>query len=246
MNNFEKYLLDNKIRLMKKFAQDLKKDFKISVPEGYGFTKSDFFHFGAIEDKKYVHKEALLFFFTNALTYNYDATKNDFDENNIQVDPKEKEKIDSNIKKMIDFFRTDKRKKSLYPRLLEESENFFVFEFYQEGDTWRKLSALTRKDARYIRKNLVEMPKHKGMYLSPFKNQMCKKIMKNKVTGELKLIDIKSYEVVDYCPRIIYMFSYFHNDIYICGFALRTRDKIIAPFEEDYPVDDARLKRFLF
>lgn len=231
MNSMREYLRLEKIKHLHQVKTDLWTDFKIEVPAGTGFTRSEMFHFVRIEDKKYVHKESMRFVLTNGYTYNVNQELMDIV--SINTDPEMKKKTDINVERMFQFFREDINEFKLYPELIGESEHFFIFKYY-DGD-WDNISRLTKEDSKYIRKNYVKTYKNTNETVTPFYNQMSHKLVKNTKTGEIKMVDLKSLEFRPKTDLAIYMYNDIVNDLYLLERRFVTRKKIVQPFTLDYP-----------
>lgn len=237
MTSMREYLRIEKIKRLLQVKTDLWIDFKIEVPEGKGFTRSDMFHFVHLDDKKYVHKESMRFILTNGYTYkvNQELT----DRVSINYNPEIKKTTDINVERMFQFFREDINQFKLYPEFLGESEHFFIFKYY-EGD-WENISHLSKEDSKYIRKNYVKAYKGTKETITPFYNQMSHKLVKNMKTGEIKMVDLKSLEFRPKTDLAIYMFNDVVNDLYLLERRFVTRKKLVQPFALDYPSEAASI-----
>lgn len=237
MTSMKEYLRQEKIKRLYQVKSDLMTDLGLEVEAGTGFTRSDMFHFVAIDGKKYIHKDSMRFVLTNGHTYFLHQESLDC----FTVNPnlEERRLIDENVERMFRFFREDINNFPLYPEYLEETENFFVFKYY-DGD-WENIDYLTREDSKYIRKHYIKSYKSSRETITPFYNQMLNKLVKNKKTGELKMVDLKSLEFRPKTDLAIYMYNGPVNDLYLLERRFVTRKKIIAPFAMDYPVEHARI-----
>ena len=238
MIKFEIHQRENKIRLLKKFRADFILDFNIDPGEGKGFTRSEYFHFGEINKKKYVHKEALRFALTNGGTYYLGVEALE----NFEVNPDEKLKkqIDLNIEKLFDCYRTSLNSYKIYPTFLGETEHFFIFDYY-DLEEWDELEDLTLEDAKYIKNALDPIYKKNKLILSPFHNQMFKKFLRNKNTGEIKCRDLKNLEFREPMPLGILFYNGYINTYYQLVRRFRSREYILRDYAIDYPVKSTKI-----
>lgn len=236
--DFKTYLRTEKVKWLQKFSSDFKKDFGVDLPHGTGFTTSDFFHFGPVENLKYVHKEAMHFLLTNGLTYNgncdlYAPTV--FNQNQMQ-----KDKVDSDIALMFDFYRYGINQCKLYPSFIKESENFFVFEFYSDTE-WTAIDYLTREDAQFIKKHYIDKFEGITKKVTPFYCSLADKLFRHNKTGEIKMVDIKSFEFRSRSGLTILMVNDRVNNLYLLERRFLTRSYILSPFKKDYNVRETAL-----
>lgn len=244
MNNFEKHLLESKTKFIRLFREDLKKDFGVDVPEGYGFTQSDFFYFGALGEFKYVHKEAMRFILTNGDTYQeHEPLNGEFP---FEADQERKEVVNNKIEVLFNFFRSEINQHPLYPEFTRESESFLVFKYYRPEAGWGRINSLSRVDARHIKENYKPLESRSDTFATPLYNQMADKVFKHKESGEIKFVDLKSFELRPKAKPMIYFYNGVINDLYVLGLNISPRKKLIRRFELDYPVMDARIKRYFF
>jgi hypothetical protein len=225
---------------MYQFQSDFKKDFWIDLPHGKGFTKSDFFHFAEVDGKKYVHKEAMRFVLTNGGSYFLHQKAPEG--NTINTNAAEIQKIDLIPEKMFSFFRNDINNHKIYPKLLSESENFFVFEFYDDTH-WTRLDHLTPEDSKYIKQHYVPHHRNTKEVVTPFFNQMVKKLFRNNSTGEIVMVDLKSLEFRPVSNLAVLMYNGRVNDLYLLERRFVTRKYILKPYALDYPVHFTSLIR---
>lgn len=234
------YLREEKIKWLHKMRDDLLKDCGVEVPHGSGFSKKSFVHFMVVDDKKYVHKEALKFIYTNGGTYfmNTEMPKY-FVVNQNAV---EKKRIDGNVERMFNFFREGINQCKIYPEFLAETENFFVFKYYSE-DEWERLERLTRYDTDFIKKSFDQTFKDEKEVITPFYNQMYNKLFRHKKTGEIVMVDLKGLEVWPKTSLAILMYGEYVNDLYLLERRFLTRAYILKPFAIDYPVQETNIIR---
>lgn len=237
MISMKEHLRLKKIQFLYEVKNALQSDFNIGINLGTGFTKSDFFHFVPFEGKKYVYKEAMRFILTNADTYYLHRPLSS--EYEMNPDQEERSSIDNSIDKMFNFFRHDINDFKLYPEFIEETDNFFVFKYYDED--WEKITSLTWKDSRYISKHFIWSYKKSQETVTPFFNNMPHKLMKNIKTGQIKMIDLKSLEFHSVSNLAIYMYSNIMNDLYLLDWRFISKEKLIEPFKMDYPAEASRI-----
>lgn len=238
MSDFMSYLRLEKVKWIHKIQNDFKKDFGFELPHGAGFTRSDFVHFVAVDGKKYVHKGAMTFILTNGGTYFLEQKK--LDSFKVNENAEERKKIDLKVERMFDFFRKDINQCKLYPTLLSESENFFIFKYYDENE-WTKLDHLTKQDSEYIRSVYVDNFRGTNEVVTPFYSQMLYKLFRNNKTGEVVAVDLKSLE---FRPKIslgIFMCGWGINDFYLLERRYWTKNYILKPYSVDYPVRETNL-----
>jgi len=236
LNEFKKYLRIKKVEWLHKIHEDFHRETGIDLPHGHGFTRSDFCHFVAYEGKKFVHKGAMKFILTNGDTYSvHEKLQDTFEQKTI-----DKKKIDDNVEKMFNFFRHEINGNKLFPRFLEETENFFIFQFYETED-WTPLEELTIEDSSYIRKIFLEFNKGKKEIVSPFFNQMVNKLFRHQKTGEIVMIDLKGLEFHPNGPLSILMNNGYVNDLYLLERRYWTKSYILKPYSLDYSVAKTRL-----
>ena len=241
MKRFERCLLENKVKFIRAAREALKRDFNLIVPEGHGFTRKKIFHHIITGGKRYVHKEALKFYLSNAYTYDPDfGQRRRVSEADLL---KIKEETQANIESLFSFFSGDINSCLLYPKLLDESESFFVFDFYHEEDGWEVLKLFSKKDFSSIMK-LLPSPKNRPRYIvTPFYNQMYGKILKNKLSGKIKIVDLKNFEIHPKGRNFIYLYDKNEkiNDLYLPY--LQGKREVLKKLAGDYPVYYARLHR---
>jgi hypothetical protein len=233
MSEFTTYLRVEKVKLIQKIQNDFKKDFGTDLPHGAGFTRSDFVHFVANEGKKYVHKGAMSFILTNGGTYLLEQKK--LEKFKLNEDAEERKNIDLKVERMFDFFRNDINQCKLYPTLLGETENFFIFKHYDETE-WTKIEHLTKKDSEYIKSVYVDNFRGTNEVVTPFFNQMLYKLFRNNKTGEIVVVDLKSLEFRPKSSLAIFFCGWGINELYLLERRYWTRAYILKPFAIDYSV----------
>lgn len=232
MIKFSDYQRENKVRLIKQFREDFEKDFGIDLGYGSGFTRAEYFHFGVYEHKKYVHKESLEFSLTNGHTYFVGVENPVY----FKVNPNKEEikEVKHNVEKMFNFLRGEINTYGIYPTFLTETDHFFVFEYYEEAQ-WEVLEKLTLEDAQFIYEHYKAATKNKKEVVTPFYNQMCHKILRNRKTGAIKIRDIKSLEFHTNDPLGILFYNGRVNEYYMLERRFRLKSTILKPFSLDYP-----------
>lgn len=238
MMKFTIYQRENKVRLIKQFREDFEKEFGIDLGYGAGFTRAEYFHFGIHENKKYVHKESLEFSLTNGNSY-YIGVKNP---EYFKVNPNKKEiqSVKANVERMFNFLRGGINAYEIYPKFLKETEHFLIFEYYTDEE-WETLEQLTLEDAQYIYKHFKSATKDKKEVVTPFFNQMCQKILRNRKTGAIKIRDIKSLEFHSNDPLGILFYNGRVNQYYLLERRFRLKSTILKPFSTDYPTKNTEM-----
>lgn len=205
MDKFDKYLLDNKLKYIYRFVHDAKKDFGIDVKPGTGFKNIQFYYSANIDGKMYVHKDALHFVYTNADTYVEDSREIQsfkFCKDQSVIDDYNKK-----IETIFDFIRSDFSKCEFFPRLLDESPNFFVFECLDEDD-WEPVYRLRVDDRKDLVQKFNLAYGGKKNIVSPFKSELSGEIYRNKNSGNLRIFDmaklkshVNDFFVIYFCDR---------------------------------------------
>lgn len=233
MISFQTYLRNKKVELIKESYVDFKADFNVELDYGSGFTRSDFFHFVIYDGKKYVHKKAFEFLLTNGETFlvNVENPKEFMVNKNVNEIVKHK----ANVVKMFEFFRSEINKYEIYPKLLNESEHFFVFEYYGDED-YEEILDLKLEDAKYISLHYKKATKGKNEVVTPFFNQMYHKILRHKHSKIIKIRDIKGLEFHDNEALGILFYNDAVNVYYLLERRYILKSMILAPFKNDYKV----------
>lgn len=234
------YLREEKVKWLHKMRDDLRKDFGIEVPHGSGFSKKSFVHFIVVDGKKYVHKEALRFIYTNGDTYFMNVEMPKYF--SVNQDQTEIKRIDANADRIFNFFRQEINQCKIYPDFLAETENYFVFKYYSE-DEWERLERLTRYDTDFIKSSFDQTFKGEREVITPFYNQMYNKLYRHKTTGEIVMVDLKGLEVWPKSSLAILMYGAFVNDLYLLERRFLTRNYLLKPFAIDYPVQETNIIR---
>lgn len=207
------YIINEKVRLIRKAQADYKKDFGLDYTP---FTRKNFFYFFVRDNKKYVHKESLRFVYTNADTFHNDSDPT-FCYLQKQVD----------IPDVVSFLGS--AKSPLLPTLLEETSSFLVFD-YIPGEP---IKSLNEKDYKYIKDEVDKLE------LTPFYNSMTYNLLKN--NNKVYLIDLKHFEKKVDIPFFIYFYNYDFgiNTLYTDE---RSNVSLIKEIiDVDYPFDKANI-----
>lgn len=173
------YIIKEKAQWIRRAQNDLFREFGIKhIP----FTRKQFFYFFDIDRKKYIHKEALKFVYSNADTYSY------------RSDPvycnlaKEYE-----IPDIMNFL--ENAENELLPTLVEVTDNFLVYD-YIPG---KPVESITEQEYNYLK------DKDTFMELTPFYNSMTYNLLRE---DKLYLIDLKHFEERKDLPFFIYFYNY--------------------------------------
>jgi hypothetical protein len=199
------------------FIKEARDDFKrIYGLDHTPFTRKIYFYFFEHNNKKYVHRRALQFIYSNADTYT------------TEVDPyycyltKQKQPVDI-------FAFLESYQGNLLPKLLESNDSFLVYEYW-EGDP---VESVTEQEFHYLKLQ------HKQLELTPFYNSMTYNLARN--GNQIKLIDFKHFELKDNKPFFLYLYNEDNrvNTLYIeQGTDI---DTIVNHLGIDYPVLDANI-----
>jgi hypothetical protein len=173
------YLINSKVQFIKEARDDFKRLYDLDcVP----FTRKIYFYFFVHNNKKYVHKRALQFVYSNADTYTQD------------IDPSlcyiNKQITPVDVCGFLEFYQGN-----LLPKLLESNDSFLVYE-YIPGDPIDSISY----DEFYFLK-----AQHDQMEFTPFYNSMTYNLIRN--SNEIKLIDLKHFEPKDSKPFFLYLYN---------------------------------------
>lgn len=131
------YIIKEKARWIRQAQKDLFQEFGI---EHTPFTRKDFFYFFELDRRKYVHKQALEFVYSNAGTWT-----NDSDPSHCNL-AKQYE-----IPEVIDFLQNNDSE--LIPDLLEVTDNFLVFD-YIPG---KPVDSITEEEYNYLKDETLFM-----------------------------------------------------------------------------------------
>ena len=207
------YLINSKVQFIKEARDDFKRIYGLDHTP---FTRKIYFYFFEHNNKKYVHRRALQFIYSNADTYT------------TEVDPyycyltKQKQPVDI-------FAFLESYQGNLLPKLLESNDSFLVYEYW-EGDP---VESVTEQEFHYLKLQ------HKQLELTPFYNTMTYNLARN--GNQIKLIDFKHFELKDNKPFFLYLYNEDNrvNTLYIeQGTDI---DTIVNHLGIDYPVLDANI-----
>jgi hypothetical protein len=207
------YLTNSKVRFIKEARDDFKRIYGLDHTP---FTRKIYFYFFEHNNKKYIHKRALNFVYTNADTY----TK--------EVDPYycylTKQTSPPDIYTFLESYQG-----TLLPKLLESNDSFLVYEYW-EGDPVESISA---QEFQYLN------AQHEQLALTPFYNSMTYNLARN--GDQIKLIDFKHFEPKDSKPFFIYLYNEDNrvNTLYVKKGT--NMEPIADHLGIDYPVLDANI-----
>ncbi|MFG1483969.1 hypothetical protein ABMA79_15165 [Halobacteriovorax sp. HFRX-2_2] len=220
--DIEHIFREKKIEFLYAAQEKLKEEFDIDVPVGSGFGKSKSFYFIPVGKRKYVFKPALKFLVTDS--------------------PDIDRKLNFTFEDLLKKYRKVMNKETILPTLLEESESFLVFEYYNEEDGWFKMDDLKKGDCETVvtlTKNLWGNDKD---VLFPFYNQLYSKVYKNINTGEIKIVDLKYVEIQKRRPIFMYICDYNINTIFYFEKNYNPFFKVKDILAREYPVLEAQEK----
>jgi len=207
------YLIQSKVRLIKQARADLFELYKIDYTP---FTRKIYFYFFELNNKKYVHKEALRFVYSNAKTYT------------TEVDPfycnLTKSIVPVNVCSFLETYTG-----TLLPKLVDNNDKFFVYE-YVSGNPIDTVSS----DEFFILK-----AHHENMELTPFYNSMIYNLVRTE--NDVILVDLKHFESKKDLPFFVYLYNKDNgvNSLYIEKHS--GLDKVVQHLALDYPIDLAEI-----
>lgn len=212
-----------KVDLVERANSDFLSDFGISLPRGTGFSKSDNFHFLVYKNRKYVHKYSLYHLITDAddIDKELDFSVTDFHEAIVQL----------------------KNEQQIFPKLIEESEHFYIFEYYSRDDGWFPVEFLTTDHAIWIKNEVNKLWRGKKKVLSPFYSQQYGKIVRKYGTNEIRFIDLKYMELVKKHPLFVYFCSNEKNDLYLIERNLNPFYSLKKRLSREYPFDKVKIHK---
>lgn len=173
------YIIKEKARLIRKAQEDFYTDFGLRHTP---FTRKTFFYFFELNGAKYVHKESLRFVYTNANTWT-----NNSDPSMCSLYKEFK------VPEVLSFLSNNDS--SLLPAILEETENFIVFD-YIPG---KPVDSISKEEYNYIK------GENEKMSLTPFYNSMAYNLLR---ADKLYLIDLKHFEYKKDIPFFIYFYNF--------------------------------------
>jgi hypothetical protein len=203
------YITNSKAQWIRRACKDFK---EISGIEHLPWTRKNFFYFFEHRGKKYVHKDALRFVYTNADTYSHER------EPDCCPLVKEINPID-----VIEFLETTTSE--LFPPLIESNDKFLVYEYVQGTPA----TDITAEEFFWIKEQ------HNKLSHTPFTNSMTYNLVR---ADQLKLVDLKHFEAKS-LPFFVYFYNKENN---INSLYLDNESNCMAVFEHlrvDYPVDSA-------
>jgi hypothetical protein len=207
------YLTNSKVQFIKEARADFK---RIYDTEYTPFTRKIYFYFFEHSGKKYIHKRALKFVYTNADTYTQDRDPN------LCYLTKQTTPVD--VCAFLESYQGN-----LLPKLLENNDSFLVYE-YCAGDPIDSIS----DDEFYFLKD-----QHIQLELTPFYNSMTYNLVRT--ASGIKLIDFKHFEFKDAKPFFLYLYNKDNrvNTLYV------EKGTNIGPIMNhlgiDYPIKDAKI-----
>jgi hypothetical protein len=208
------YLIKSKVDLIKEAQQDF---LNLYGKECNPFTRKVYFYFFVQDNKKYIHKKALQFIYTNAETYTS------------EVDPYYCNLTKSvtpapNVEPFLSEYSG-----SLLPRLLEDNDKFFVYE-YVNG---HPIESVSLEEFYYLKLQ------HDSLDFTPFYNSMTYNLIRT--DESIKLIDFKHFDHKKDLPFFVYLYNEDNrvNTLYIEKNT--DTDSIAGYLGIDYPVKDAKI-----
>ena len=206
------YIIKEKARWIRRAKNELFQEFGI---EHTPFTRKEFFYFCNIGRKKYVHKEALKFVYSNAETYSY------------RSDP-----VYCNLAKeynapdIIHFL--ENTESELLPPLVEATENFLVYDYI----IGKPVDSITEEEYNYLKDENIFTE------LTPFYNSMTYNLVR---ADKIYLVDLKHFEERLDLPFFIYFYN--HDNCINRLYTDKNSDisKIEAHLAIDYPTDDMEI-----
>lgn len=208
------YLIKSKAAFIKEARDDFLDIYGINLTP---FTRKIYFYFFIHDNKKYIHKRALWFVYTNADTY----TK--------EVDPwfcyLSKQTDPTDIYPFLESYQG-----TLLPQLLESNDKFLVYDYF-DGDP---IESITDDEFFKLKAH------HEQMTLTPFYNSMTYNLVR--ADNDIKLIDFKHFEPKDDKPFFVYLYNE-ENGVNILYIEIGTDTQdIFNHLSIDYPVDSAIIK----
>ena len=207
------YIINSKIKYINQAKKDLFELYGINYTP---FTRKIFFYFFIFKGKKYVHKESLRFVNSNAETYTrssdpyYCNLKKEFEPLNIEP-----------------FL--EKYTGNLLPKLLENNDKFFVYE-YVEGDPVVDINS----DEFYNLKSKID-----DVEITPFYNSMAFNLIRT--PEDIKLVDFKHLEKKTNMPFFVYFYNkeFNINSLHLSKQEDLTEVKKLLSI--DYPIEKTKI-----
>jgi hypothetical protein len=207
------YLIQNKVKFIREAQTDFFNLYKINYTP---FTNKIYFYFFTYEQKKYVHKQALKFVYSNADTYT------------TEIDPLYCNLIKSIVPvDVCNFLETYTG--TLLPKLLENNDKFFVYE-YTEGNSIETITS----DEFFTLKN-----HHENMQLTPFYNSMAYNLIRT--SNNIVLIDLKHFENKKRLPFFVYLYNKNHGVNRLYTEEHTNLDEIVQHLALDYPMEFVKI-----
>lgn len=240
MDKFSKYLVDKKVEYIYRFSKDIKKEFDIDIKLGTGFKNIQFHYSAPVDGKLYVHKDALRFVYTNADTYLEDSRE--IQTYKFCTDSKVIDEYNARIKTIFEFIRSGFGGSSLFPKVLDESQSFFVLENNDE-DLWEPVFRLRKEDKVELLMEFESLYKKKKMIVSPFKSELSGEIFRHKDTGKLKIFDMRKLKIHANDFFVIYFNDWGTiNNLYILQTSIFTFKKtLLKAYEADFDTESTVL-----
>ncbi len=207
------YLINSKVQFIKQAREDFKRLYNLDCAP---FSRKIYFYFFIHDNKKYIHKRALQFVYSNADTYTQD------------IDPSlcrlSKQITPVDIYPFLESYQG-----TLLPKLLESNDSFLVYEYWP-GDA---VESVTAEEFRYLKEQHALMP------LTPFYNSMTYNLVRN--NGDIKLVDFKHFEPKDTKPFFLYLYNKDNrvNTLYVENGT--NLGPIVDHLGIDYPILDATI-----
>jgi hypothetical protein len=205
------YLINKKVQFIKEARADFN---HLYGQDCSPFTRKIYFYFFIQNNKKYIHKRALQFIYTNADTYTNDVDP--------QICQLTKQITPVDVCEFLGNYTGP-----LLPTLLECNNSFLVYE-YCPGDP---VEDITQAEFNYLK------TQHEHLSLTPFYNSMTYNLVRN--NNQIKLVDFKHFEPKDTKPFFLYLYNRDNgvNTLYIEKGT--DTEPINTHLAIDYPVKDA-------
>jgi len=210
------YLINSKVQFINQARRDFKRLYGLDCSP---FTRKIYFYFFVHDNKKYIHKHALQFIYSNAGTYT-----NDIDPQICQLT---KQITPVDVCKFLENYTG-----SLLPKLIESNDSFLVYEYYP-GDP---VDNIAPAEFNYLK------TQHEQLSLTPFYNSMTYNLIRN--ADQIKLVDLKHFEPKD--TRAFFLYLYNETNRVNTLYVEKSTDikPIIAHLAIDYPIKDAIIMEY--
>jgi len=120
-------------------------------------------------------------------------------------------------------------KGTLLPKLLENNDKFFVYE-YTEGNSIETITS----DEFFNLKN-----HHENMQLTPFYNSMAYNLIRT--TNDIVLVDLKHFENKKKLPFFVYLYNKNHGVNRLYTEEHNNLDEIVQHLALDYPMEFVKI-----